>query len=270
MERSRFCIVILAISLLVAVGLTAAAEEGTQEIVIRIIDTSATKNELDELNQEVNRIIDKVNEEGCYEELASDLINLIGGKHDLFLTLPSLLGYAMTYWMDTLTLIDNNVEQAVSEMNESPENWSKAVSALREAQHEVRTMKRFIQDNGGSEKAVEICDDLIDLIQLAQIEAVAIYRYEGYLGFGTLGHLRRLAQEIHDTKEDLIDALPEVEWGFPPYVSARDLYDAYTRMNAGLASALQSAVDESASEVVLALLGFEAEKHDLARTLNLD
>ena len=64
MQRSRFCIVILAIGLLVAVALTAAAEEGTQEIVIRIIDSSATKTALDELDQEVGRIIDKVNEEG--------------------------------------------------------------------------------------------------------------------------------------------------------------------------------------------------------------
>jgi len=270
MERSRFCIVILAISLLVAVGLTATAEEGTQEIVIRIIDHSATKSELDELNQEVSRIIDKVNEEGRYEELASDLINLIGGKHDLFLTLPSLLGYAMTYWMDTLTLIDDNVEQAVSEMNESPENWQKAVSALREAQHAARTMKQFIRDNGGSEQAIESCDTLIDLLQQAQLEAVAIYRYEGYLGLGTLEELRRLAQEIHDTKSELIDALPDVEWGFPPTVPLWELYDAYTAMNASLASALESALDESASGVQLALLLFEDEKHAFARTLNLD
>ncbi len=269
MQRRRFCIAILAFGLLVAVALTAAAEEGTQEIVIRIIDTSATKTALDELNQEVSRIIDKLTEEGLYEKLASDLINLIGGKHDLFLTLPSLLGYAMTYWMDTLTLIDNNVEQAVSEMDTSLENWQKAVSALREAQHEARTMKRFIRDNGGSEKAIETCDTLIDLLQQAQLQAVAIYSDEAYQVFGTLT-LHAAAQDIHETKSELIDALPDVEWGFPPYVSAHDLYDAYTSMNAWLASSLQSAVDESVSEVVLALLGFETEKHDLARILNLD
>ena len=269
MERSRFCIVILAISLLVAVGLTATAEEGTQEIVIRIIDHSATKSELDELNQEVSRIIDKVNEEGRYEELASDLINLIGGKHDLFLTLPSLLGYAMTYWMDTLTLIDDNVEQAVSEMNESPENWQKAVSALREAQHAARTMKQFIRDNGGSEQAIESCDTLIDLLQQAQLQAVAIYSDKAYQVFGTL-ILQASAQDVHDTKSELIDALPDVEWGFPLTVPLRELYDAYTDMNEWLTYALQSALDESASDVVLALLGFETEKHDLARILNLD
>lgn len=270
MQRTRFCIVIFAISLLVAVGLTAAPEEGTQEIVIRIIDTSATKSELDELNREVSRIIDKVNEEGLYEELASDLVNLIAGKHDLFLTLPSLLGYAMTYWMDTLTLIDDNVEQAVSEMNESPENWQQAVSALREAQHAARTMKRFIRDNGGSEQAIEICDDLIDLLQQAQVEAVSIYRYEGYLGLGTLGALQTLAQDVHDTKSDLIDALPDVDLGFPPTVSLRKLYDAYNEMNASLASALYSALDESPSGVQLDLLRFEGEKHNFAQTLTLD
>jgi len=270
MERSRFCIVILAIGLLVAVALTAAAEEGTQEIVIRIIDSSATKTALDELDQEVGRIIDKVNEGGLYEELVSDLINLIGSKHDLFLTLPSLLGYAMTYWMDTLTLIDDNVEQAVSEMDASPKNWQKAVSALREAQHEARTMKRFIRDNGGSQKAIETCDTLIDLLQQAQLQAVAIYRYGGYLGLGTLGALQALAQDVHDTKNKLMDALPDVEWGFPLTVPLRELYDAYTKMNTWLTYALQSALDESASEVVFALLGFETEKHDLARILNLD
>jgi len=270
MQHARFCIFILAIGLVVALSLAAAAEEGTQEIVIRIIDTSATKSELDELNQEVGRIIDKVNEEGLYEELASDLVNLIGGKHDLFLTLPSLLGYAMTYWMDTLTLIDDNVEQAVSEMNASPENWQKAVSALQEAQHAAQTMKRFIRDNGGSEQAIEICDDLIDLLQQAQAEAVAIYRYEGYLGLGTLGALQAAAQDVHDTKSELIDALPDVDLGFPPTVPLRKLYDAYNKMNASLASALYSTLDESPSGVQLALLRFEDEKHDFAQTLNLD
>lgn len=272
MRQSTGWIALFMAGVLAIAGAAAAADEGTQQTVIVILDTRATDEALDELDEEVGRIIEKIAEEGLYDELANDLANLIGGKHDLFLTLPSLLGFAMTYWMDTLTQIDDNVDDAVAEMEESSDKWQRAISLLREAQHEARTMKRFIRDGGGSEQAVSTCSVLIDCLQLAQQETVDIVRCHGCLGMGTIEGLHALAEQIHDLKDQLIDELPDVDAGGGPMrpVSIRQLYDSYRDMNAWLAIGVIAAVDESTTGVVAALLEFERLKHSFAEALNME